>query len=382
MADFNEIKERYDSLVDSSDLSELSEKIESISKLMGGELQQRLDAIVDGGFKFIKTERAQLEEISQLWRENAPQVESLMRNDAPELEQQVQKLRKRVETVLKQAEAQNSDESEEDDDEKPSSSRRLSMSREEDDDDEKKPSSSRRLSMSRDDDDDEDEDKKSSSSRRLSMSRENDDEDEKPASSRRLSMSSEKDEEKPSRTNAELAQLEGLIENLQEKSDDVSKKLSDVEREISSQISALTSRLSRIEWILEQVEESGFELKPTESIYLADKAEWIEEHKRDGPDGFIYLTTERVIFEQREKVGKRLGMFGGKKVQDVLWEFPVTAVDDLRIEDKGMFGGKDIVHFRLNDQARYADLSVVVKGSGDNKEWAKAIDAVKSGNFD
>lgn len=378
MADHNTIKEQYDSLLKSVDLSDLTQELDSVSTALSSDLQDRLDAVSDRGYKFINAEKEQLQRLKQFWDDKASDIESIIHEDVPELQKQVQQLQKRAESVLKKAQELELSPDSADEDEEPKSSRRLSMSSKDEDQDDDKPSSGRRLSMSRDDDEDEDQ---PASSRRLSLSREDDDDE--SSSGRRLSLSDEKDDEKDneSKIDAELTQLEGIINKLQEKSDQIRSQLADVESKVSDEILALTTRLSRIEWMLDQLEEAGFEMQPGENIYLLDKAEWTEEGKRDDPDGVMYLTTQRVIFEQKEKVGKRLGMFGGKKVQDVLWEFPVTAISELNIENKGMLGGKDVIHFRLNDQSRYADISVIVKGSGDNKEWAESIEIVKSGDL-
>jgi len=75
-------------------------------------------------------------------------------------------------------------------------------------------------------------------------------------------------------------------------------------------------------------------------------------------------------------------MFGGKQVQEVEWEIPLHQMESVEYENRGMFGGKDMLHFELGSGAPQAQLTVEVKGGADNKFWVKQIERMIAGETD
>ena len=57
-------------------------------------------------------------------------------------------------------------------------------------------------------------------------------------------------------------------------------------------------------------------------------------------DGVLYLTDRRVLFEQKERTGAFLGLFGGRNQQALTWAVALTDIEDVRAEDRGIFGVK------------------------------------------
>ncbi len=115
-----------------------------------------------------------------------------------------------------------------------------------------------------------------------------------------------------------------------------------------------------------------------ESVVIAAEAEWVGGKGRDeAPDGILYLTNGRLIFEQKEKVGKTLGFFGGKKVQEVEWAFDLPAISAVRAKNAGLLGGKDMLYVEHGGQ----EYTIEVKGRATNDDWAGYIERAKSGAF-
>ena len=75
-----------------------------------------------------------------------------------------------------------------------------------------------------------------------------------------------------------------------------------------------------------------------------------------------------------------MGMFGGKEVHEMKWEIPLNQVEKVDPENKGMFGGKDMLNFSLGSGAPYGAFVVEVKGGVDCKFWAKQIDRMINGD--
>jgi hypothetical protein len=138
---------------------------------------------------------------------------------------------------------------------------------------------------------------------------------------------------------------------------------------------ALKQQIREINQFIKILNEASFKLLMGESLYMVSSAEWVQD-KKNTPNGYLYLTDHRLIFEQDEKVGKTLGLFGGKQVKEIRWEVNLNQVDSLEFENKGFFGGKDMVYLNLKDGTRH---TVEVKGSANNKFWIKQIERMIAG---
>jgi len=147
--------------------------------------------------------------------------------------------------------------------------------------------------------------------------------------------------------------------------------------EVEREVNKTKSQLSRISKQLDWLEGASFELAPGEGLFIAAEAEWTDD--RDKPDGYIFVTDKRMVFEQNEKTGKRLGMFGGKQTQEVLWETPLSAIEKVTGDDQGMFGGKDMMKLELGAGAPYAEINCEIKGGIEADFWAQQVQRAAKG---
>jgi hypothetical protein len=152
--------------------------------------------------------------------------------------------------------------------------------------------------------------------------------------------------------------------------------------QVPDNVSQTRSQIRQIQGYLALADESTADWKPTEALFMVHEAEWVKSGKgKEDPDGLIFLTDQRLIFEQKEKVGGRLG-FGGEKVQQVLFETPVGAISEVLSEDKGLFGRKDLVHLKLSS-GDYAEVTFEVKSGGiDSKWYTQQLNRVVSGEIE
>ena len=137
-------------------------------------------------------------------------------------------------------------------------------------------------------------------------------------------------------------------------------------------------QLTEMNWIMDMKDEASFDFGAAEEVFLVAKAEW--DDGDDKPDGMLFLTNHRLIFEQKEKTGKRFGLFGGKEEQGVLWEVAISQIEDVNAENKGFLGGKDMVNLTLGSGVTYSQITVEVKGGVPSKFWAKQINRMATGN--
>jgi predicted nucleic acid-binding Zn-ribbon protein len=182
-----------------------------------------------------------------------------------------------------------------------------------------------------------------------------------------------------SRARQNLAgQLSGALEMLDGKIEAAEKHIKTLYDALRREVSQTDSQLKEIAFYLDEKDAASFNFLAGEAVFMVAKAEWDDGSKK--PNGVLFLTDQRLIFEQKEKVGKRLGMFGGQDVQSVLWETPLTAVENIRADKKGFLGGKDMLYLSLGAGAPYSSITVEVKGGEDCNLWAKQINRMVSGD--
>lgn len=133
---------------------------------------------------------------------------------------------------------------------------------------------------------------------------------------------------------------------------------------------------------LDELKEASITLNPDESVIMACKIEWAATGKGgDDPDGNIYLTDKRLVFEQKEKKGKFLGLFGGKQVQGQLWAVELSQITGMTADKKGLFGGRKMLLLGLAEGAPYPELPLEVKDGFGNERLAELIRRAQAGQF-
>lgn len=191
-----------------------------------------------------------------------------------------------------------------------------------------------------------------------------------------------------------IGNLENLPDRYVDAVNDLIQKLNQLESNITAAKNRITglyttfkrdvddtfNQMNEIRWMCDERDEASFQFLAGENVFLVAQAEWRASGKgKEDPDGVLYLTDQRLIFEQKETTGKKLGLFGGKKTQELEWEIPLHQIEALEHENKGFFGGKDIVHFTLGSGARYPKISVEVKGGATNKFWIAQVQRMIKG---
>ena len=171
--------------------------------------------------------------------------------------------------------------------------------------------------------------------------------------------------------------LTAMLDTLEAKIEASEAKIKALYNEVSNESNKTQYILTQIGKYLGWLDEAEFKLNAGEGLYMAAEAEW--DDGKEKPDGRLFVTDQRIVFEQNEKTGKTLGLFGGKQVQEVLWEVPIPTVTTVTPEDKGVFGGKDLMHMKMGSGAPYAELTLEIKGGIDSKHWAKEVMRVVNG---
>jgi len=142
-------------------------------------------------------------------------------------------------------------------------------------------------------------------------------------------------------------------------------------------------QITEISWLLDQVDEASFRLYPAEDAIVASRAQMME-GKKDGPSGILYLTDERLIFEQKEEIATKKVLFittEKEKVQQLIFEAPVGQIEEITTTDKGFLGRKEILDLAFSREAPISGATLQLQGAT-NEDWAGAIGRVKAGDMD
>jgi len=140
--------------------------------------------------------------------------------------------------------------------------------------------------------------------------------------------------------------------------------------------------------MLDRLDESSeIELSAVEAPIMAVDAIW-QQHDDEGPEGILFLTDQRLLFEQREEVvtKKRFGIF--KAESEIIQQLLLTVVANhvTRVEHRetgGVLGiGKDdILELHFSHEANIGQSQFHLKGQ-DSADWASLINRVRNGAID
>jgi hypothetical protein len=181
-------------------------------------------------------------------------------------------------------------------------------------------------------------------------------------------------------------ELETDVTNLENKVSAAVNTAAQMYDELSSQFNILSQHLDEINYTLDQVEQACFKLLPTESAVMAIKAAWTRDghEDRDDPQGVLFLTDQRLFFEQKQEVATKKVLFittERKMVQQVLLEFPAALVRDIKGTKQGLFKNEDFLEISLASGAQVQ--SAVFHIFGQNfQTWISLINRVISHEFD
>ncbi|MDT8306962.1 MAG: hypothetical protein RRC07_13595, partial [Anaerolineae bacterium] len=178
-----------------------------------------------------------------------------------------------------------------------------------------------------------------------------------------------------------LAQLQNQISAAR---NSISGQLGGVEEPLSF----LEETIQRFDWVLEQFHRSpNVVLMDTEAPLMATEAEW-ERSGEEGPDGILFLTDQRLLFEQNEEIAteKLFGLVTTKKEkrQELLLEVPVREIERIDHGQQGGFlgiGKTEKLSLILAAQAPVSRATFELRGQA-AADWAMWLKRVQTGEID
>jgi hypothetical protein len=180
---------------------------------------------------------------------------------------------------------------------------------------------------------------------------------------------------------------ERAIERLETKVTAADRELNSLYSNVDSELYVVERGLGQIGWMLDALESSPeIKLQGGEGPLRAVETEWHRDGD-EGPEGVLYLTDQRLLFEQKEEVvtKKRFGIFKAEsEMVHKLW-LDINVDDIAKVEDKeegGFLGmGKDdILEMTYSGKAPISRARFHLKGQ-DSADWRTLIKRIQSGDM-
>jgi hypothetical protein len=180
-------------------------------------------------------------------------------------------------------------------------------------------------------------------------------------------------------------QLDRRLSDLERQIDEAQRRVRGVFDSTESAANSLRGELHQARFVMDNIESASFDLYPEEHPIAACKAVWVSD--REEPEGLLFLTDGRLIFEQREKKATKKILFIATEkelVQEMLWDSPIGNIEETESEDKRAFlKRKELLTLRFTERTRDlpSDATVRLKGST-NETWTSLIRRAKTGQLD
>ncbi|HET92130.1 MAG TPA: hypothetical protein ENN99_15530 [Chloroflexi bacterium] len=153
---------------------------------------------------------------------------------------------------------------------------------------------------------------------------------------------------------------------------------------LKQNVNQTNRQVQEIRQLLEQIDEASFQLLPAECPIAACKARLME-REAEGPEGLLFLTDERILFEQKEEVATKKVLFittQKETVQEFIFAIPIGQVEEAKASDKKKFlGRKEMLELLFAPGADLRSATLRLLGA-ENEEWVRLIGRVKSGEID
>lgn len=156
---------------------------------------------------------------------------------------------------------------------------------------------------------------------------------------------------------------------------------------LKDEVDKLGSQLDLVEFTLDNSEAASFGFLPGEGVIMAVKAVWTRDNKKedkDDPEGILFLTDQRLLFEQKEEIATKKVLFvttEREKVQKLQFETPVVSIESVKATKQGLFKNEDWIEMVLASGSFSRDVKLHLDGQ-DCEEWQKLITKAKTKDFD
>ena len=187
---------------------------------------------------------------------------------------------------------------------------------------------------------------------------------------------------------------QGMVDAIKHEIDNFESRVSSSERmlkdqfdDLQTEVEKLGTDLSKVESTLDHCDAASFGFLPGEAVVMAVKAVWTRDDKKedkDDPEGILFLTDQRLLFEQKEEIATKKVLFVTTErelVQKLQFEVPVVSVETVKATKQGLFKNEDWIEMVLASGSFSREVKLHLDGQ-DSNEWQKLITRVKTREID
>jgi hypothetical protein len=179
--------------------------------------------------------------------------------------------------------------------------------------------------------------------------------------------------------------MQSAVSQLESKVSAAERTITGMYDQFDRQVSEFIKHMDQVEYMLTQLAEATFRLLPTEGGIMAVKAVWCKTGKeqKGDPEGVLYLTDQRLIFEQKEEIVTKKVLFvatAKQKVQVLQLEAPVALAEGVQTSKAGLLKNEDHIEIRFASGAPVQSAHFHIWQ--DCAAWQGLINRAKSKDFD
>ncbi|MBC7232293.1 MAG: hypothetical protein H5T68_03505 [Chloroflexi bacterium] len=190
----------------------------------------------------------------------------------------------------------------------------------------------------------------------------------------------------PQEAQFQITQIKAALSSLESKVSATQNQIRGMYDALERQVREFHTHLQRVDWMLKQLAEATFPLLPTEAGIMAVKATWVKGEKEDksDPQGILYLTDQRLLFEQKQEIATKKMLFitrEKEKVQKLLLEVPLDLIETVKASKRGFLGHEDHIEFTFAPDAPTMTAHFHIDGQ-DCNAWQGLVGRAKAKEFD
>jgi len=148
---------------------------------------------------------------------------------------------------------------------------------------------------------------------------------------------------------------------------------------------ALEKEVQACTQLLDLADGASFAWLAEEAPIAQVEATWLEDGEKRGPEGRLYVTDCRVLFERHEEVATKKVLFVTTRretVRELLWDVPVTAIaaaDTVKVR-RGLAMRRDVLELTFEPPATLRQVTLRLKD--DAAKWDALIGRARPGEVD
>ncbi len=179
--------------------------------------------------------------------------------------------------------------------------------------------------------------------------------------------------------------VEAELESVERQVEAATKAVRGMYDSLQSEVNRVRGHINKALGMLDLMDQASFGFRVGEAGVAAVKARWLKDGQKKGPEGILFLTDQRLIFEQREKKATKKFLFitvESEEVKELQWEAPIGALVEARASEKrrALIMKRELLELRFKPPATVREIVLELKE--DSETWRAIINRVVTGEID